>query len=35
MILKIFLPKFFCENIGVFAQTVATFCKKFDHNIGF
>jgi hypothetical protein len=25
----------FCENIGVFAQTVATFCKKFDHNIGF
>jgi hypothetical protein len=36
MIFKIFSPKLFCENIGVFfAQTAATFCKNLDHNIGF
>jgi hypothetical protein len=27
MILKIFLPKQFSENIGVFTQTIASFCK--------
>jgi hypothetical protein len=25
----------FSKNIGVFAQTRASFLKKFDHNIGF
>jgi hypothetical protein len=32
---KIFSPKKFGENIGVFAQTTAIFLEKSDHNIGF
>jgi hypothetical protein len=32
--LNIFAEKF-SEKIGVFAQATASFCKKFDHNIGF
>jgi hypothetical protein len=35
MILKIFLPKKFSENIGVFFSNYSQFLQKFDHNIGF
>jgi hypothetical protein len=35
MILKIFSPKFFAKILAFFAQTVATFWQKSDHNIGF
>jgi hypothetical protein len=35
MILKIFSPKKIGEKIGVFAQTTASFCKNFHHNIVF
>jgi hypothetical protein len=35
MILKIFSPKILAKIFAFFAQTTASFCKNFDHNIGF
>jgi hypothetical protein len=35
MIFKIFLSKNLAKILAFFAQITASFCKKFDHNIGF
>jgi hypothetical protein len=35
MIFKIFSPKNLAKILAFFAQTTASFCKKFDLNIGF
>jgi hypothetical protein len=35
MILKILSPKKLAKKLAFFAQTTASFCKKFDCNIGF
>jgi hypothetical protein len=34
-IFKIFSPKNLAKKLAFFAQTTASFCKNFDHNIGF
>jgi hypothetical protein len=35
MILKIFSPKNLAKMFAFFAQTIVSFCKNCDHNIGF
>jgi hypothetical protein len=35
MIFKIFSPKNLAKKLAFFAQTIASFCKNCDHNIGF
>jgi hypothetical protein len=35
MIFEIFSPKNLAKKYSVLAQTTASFCKNFDHNIGF
>jgi hypothetical protein len=35
LFLKIFSPKNSAKKLAVFAQTTASFCKNYDHYIGF